>query len=141
MSFVAAGVLFLCTPISVWDGDGPVRCAEGPRLRIAGIAARELDGTCRPGHPCPSASPIAARDALVDLLGRRTGQSRDGHILIVGPTLRCRSAGDGRYGRTAAFCILPDGRNLSCAMLATKTVIRWRQFAAGLRCPRPPAAR
>lgn len=57
MSIVAAGLVFLCTPTLVADGDGPVWCAEGPRIRLAGIAARELDGTCRPGHPCPRAGP------------------------------------------------------------------------------------
>lgn len=46
-SIVAAGQTFTCTPTHVWDGDGPVWCAEGPHLRIAGIAAREMDGTCR----------------------------------------------------------------------------------------------
>ncbi|WP_298815064.1 hypothetical protein [uncultured Sphingomonas sp.] len=47
---VAAGQNFRCTPTRVWDGDGPVWCAEGPRLRIAGIAAREADGRCRRGQ-------------------------------------------------------------------------------------------
>lgn len=42
---IAAGQTFTCTPTRVWDGDGPVWCAEGPRLRIAGIAAREMDGS------------------------------------------------------------------------------------------------
>jgi len=52
MSLAAA--LFLCTPVAVYDGDGPVHCREGQKLRIAGIAAREIDGTCRASHPCPS---------------------------------------------------------------------------------------
>jgi hypothetical protein len=42
---VPAGIAFPCTPVAVWDGDGPIWCAEGPRLRLAGIAARELDGS------------------------------------------------------------------------------------------------
>ena len=42
MSVIAAGLVFLCTPTLVADGDGPVWCAEGPRLRIAGIAARDI---------------------------------------------------------------------------------------------------
>lgn len=42
-----AGVSFSCTPIAVWDGDGPIWCAEGPRIRLAGVAAREIDGSCR----------------------------------------------------------------------------------------------
>lgn len=35
---LAARALFVCTPVAVWDGDGPVWCKEGLRLRIAGIA-------------------------------------------------------------------------------------------------------
>lgn len=136
MSFLAAGTLFLCTPVAVWDGDGPVWCAEGPKLRIAGIAAREIGGKCRPGQPCPRASASAARDALVALLGGARGRRSEGHVIVRFPALKCRSAGDARHGRTAAWCTLPDGRNLSCAMLATKTVARWRRYARGLRCPR-----
>src|SRR3546814_3201620 len=74
MSIVAAGLIFLCTPTLVADGDGPVWCAEGPRIRIAGIAARELDGTCRRGHPCPRAGPIAARNALVERSEEHTSE-------------------------------------------------------------------
>ena len=71
-SVVPAGQLFDCTPTAVWDGDGPIWCAEGAHIRLSGIAAREMDGTCRPGHPCPAAGPIAARDHLVALLGKRS---------------------------------------------------------------------
>jgi endonuclease YncB( thermonuclease family) len=35
-----AGAAFTCTPVRVWDGDGPIWCAEGPKVRLAGIAAR-----------------------------------------------------------------------------------------------------
>jgi endonuclease YncB( thermonuclease family) len=42
---IAAGATFACTPIAVWDGDGPVWCAEGPRIRLHGIAAREVRHT------------------------------------------------------------------------------------------------
>ncbi len=41
---VARGDGFACTPVRVWDGDGPIWCSEGPRVRLAGIAAREMDG-------------------------------------------------------------------------------------------------
>lgn len=132
---IAAGLAFVCTPVSVWDGDGPIRCAEGPKIRIAGIAAREIDETCRQWQPCPAASGRAARDALVALLGRPIGVSRDGHVLVAafGP-LRCRSQGDARGDRTAASCALPDGRRLSCALLATRTVRIWRVFWVEARC-------
>ena len=41
---IPSGQTFVCTPTHVWDGDGPVWCEEGPRLRLAGIAARDLMG-------------------------------------------------------------------------------------------------
>lgn len=135
MSFVAAGTLFLCTPIAVWDGDGPVWCAEGPKLRLAGIAAKEIGEKCQHGQPCPRASAESAKAALVDLLGGPRGKRPEGHVVVRYPALRCVSRGDAHHGRTAAYCTLADGRNLSCAMLATGTVLRWRKFAKGLRCP------
>ena len=56
VSVVPADEEFTCTPTRVWDGDGPVWCAEGPRIRLAGIAAREIDDSCRANQPCPTAS-------------------------------------------------------------------------------------
>jgi len=50
---IPPGQTFACTPTAVYDGDGPIGCAEGPRIRVAGIAAREMDGTCRTNQPCP----------------------------------------------------------------------------------------
>lgn len=79
LSAVPAGSEFTCTPTRVWDGDGPIWCAEGPRIRLAGIAAREIDGTCNVGQPCPSAGAIEARDHLAGLIGTVTGQSNEGH--------------------------------------------------------------
>jgi endonuclease YncB( thermonuclease family) len=65
---VAAGTSFTCTPTRVGDGDGPIWCAGGPKIRLAGIAAHEMDGTCRPNQPCPTASAEEARTALATLL-------------------------------------------------------------------------
>ena len=114
LQIVAAGTTFTCTPTHVWDGDGPVWCREGPRIRLSGIAAREADGTCRPNQPCPRASAEAARDTLVALIGRPTGRSRQGHILVTGPPLTCASEGDGVGSRTAAWCRTAGGVDLSC---------------------------
>ncbi|TPG21893.1 hypothetical protein EAH87_04895 [Sphingomonas koreensis] len=131
---VAAGTHFRCTPVRVWDGDGPLWCAEGPRIRLAGIAAREMDGSCRPGQPCPAASANSARDALVALVGRRTGVSRDGHILVAGPPLDCLSEGSGRGDRTAAWCVSPTRGDVSCAMVATGTTLIWARYWRHHRC-------
>lgn len=115
---------FICTPIAVWDGDGPVWCSEGPKVRIANISARELDGSCRHGHSCPKATGIAARDALVALLGAQTGQWTTGHIEVRGQAMRCLVLGES-YGRTIATCRLANGRDLGEAMIATGTVLHW----------------
>jgi endonuclease YncB( thermonuclease family) len=115
---------FICTPVSVWDGDGPIHCAEGPRVRLARIAARELDGSCRPGHPCPSASGVAARDHLVRLLGGARGRTRDGHIRVRGPRLSCRANGM-TYGRVAAWCSAPRIGDLGEAMVRDGFAMRW----------------
>lgn len=133
---VSAGEVFACTPVSVWDGDGPIACAEGPKVRLAGIAAREIDGTCRQWQPCPRAGGIAARDALVRLLGGARGTSRDGHVLVAGPVLTCRSDGDAKGGRTAAWCSSAATGDLSCAMVRGGWALRWRVFWRGHRCGR-----
>lgn len=133
-SIVASGQTFTCTPTHVWDGDGPVWCAEGPHLRIAGIAAREMDGTCRTNHPCPAASAIDARDALVQLMGGARGTISTGHVVVRGPRLTCRSEGGAGGNRTAAWCRLPSGADLSCAMIKTGTVLRWDRYWKGPAC-------
>lgn len=133
-SIVAAGHTFTCTPTHVWDGDGPVWCAEGPHVRIAGIAAREMDDTCRTNQPCPSASAIEARDALVRLMGGPRGGISTGHVVVRGPSLTCRSEGSAGGSRTAAWCRLPSGADLSCAMIRTGTVLRWDRYWKGPAC-------
>ncbi|QNE33016.1 hypothetical protein F1C10_14545 [Sphingomonas sp. NBWT7] len=131
---VPAGKTFRCTPTRVWDGDGPLWCAEGPRIRLSGIAARETDDTCRSNQPCPSASAQAARGALVNLVGTPIGRSREGHVLVRGPTLTCQSLGNGKGIRTAAWCSSPRVGDLSCAMVATGTVLRWKRYWRRHRC-------
>ncbi len=131
---IPAGKPFFCTPTRVWDGDGPVWCQEGPRLRLAGIAAREHDGTCRSNQPCPKASAETSRDALVRLLGKPKGLSREGHVLVSGPTLRCVSNGSAGHGRTGAWCVSPTWGDVSCAMVASGKVLRWQRYWRGHRC-------
>lgn len=143
VTMIAAGLMFACTPTLVADGDGPVWCAEGPRIRLSGIAARERDNSCRPGHPCPRASAQAAMDALVAILGGSRGRTRFpgaryDHVRVSAPTMHCLSAGNAKGSRTAAFCQMADRRILNCAMLATGTVARWdRYWRRDIVCPSP----
>jgi hypothetical protein len=131
---VPAGQTFACTPTAVYDGDGPIWCAEGPRIRVAGIAAREMDGTCRTNQPCPNASPEQSRDGLVRLVGKPIGRRREGHILVKGPTMRCRSEGNGVGSRTAAWCVSPIGGDISCASVRGGWTLRWAKYWKGHRC-------
>lgn len=133
-AIVPAGQPFDCTPTRVWDGDGPIWCAEGPRVRLSGIAAREIDGSCRSNQPCPTAGAEEARDALARLVGRPTGASREGHVLVDGPTMRCVSVGGGGGSRTAAWCVSPIGGDLSCAMVRRGWALRWDRYWQGHRC-------
>jgi endonuclease YncB( thermonuclease family) len=131
---VPSGEVFACTPTAVWDGDGPVWCAEGPRIRLSGIAARELDGSCSAGHPCPDADPIEARDALVELVGRPVGEGRHGHALVEGPPMRCVSAGSAGGDRTGAWCVSPMSGDISCAMVQGGWAARWERYWGDQRC-------
>jgi endonuclease YncB( thermonuclease family) len=112
---------FGCSVASITDGD-TFRCheigADGKqvRIRLSGVAARERDGSCTEGHPCPTASADEAAQEL----------SR----LAMGKQLRCRSMGT-TYNRVAAFCSLPDGSDLSCSMVASGTVERWDKYWKG----------
>src|SRR5262245_28308775 len=122
---VASGKTFTCTPTAVWDGDGPIWCAEGPRLRIAGVAAREMDGSCRSNQPCPSVSAIEARDRLVRLLGGAKGKLATGHIVVTSAPMTCSSDGSAGGSRTAAWCRSPAVGDLSCAVVRLGGAIPW----------------
>lgn len=131
---VPQGEAFTCTPTMVWDGDGPIWCAEGPRLRLAGIAAREMDGSCSPNHPCPTTRAEEARDTLVELLGGSKGAAATGHVRVAGPRLSCRSVGSAGGNRTAAWCSAPGVGDLSCALVASGTALKWERYWKGHRC-------
>lgn len=133
-AIVPAGQSFECTPTAVWDGDGPIWCAEGPHIRLSGIAAREMDGTCSPGHPCPDATAEAAKAALADLVGQPVGVSRHGHTLVEGPTMLCQSVGGAGGTRTAAWCVSPRGGDINCAMVQGGFAARWERYWKGHKC-------
>lgn len=134
VAVVPSGQIFECTPTRVWDGDGPVWCAEGPRVRLSGIAAREIDGTCRANQPCPTTSAEQSRDALARLVGKPRGKSGEGHVLVSGPTMTCRSTGSGGGNRTAAWCVSPQGGDISCAMTQAGFALRWDRYWGNHRC-------
>ena len=131
---VAAGSSFTCTPIAVWDGDGPIWCAEGPKIRIAGVAAREINNICKSDHPCPSVPGKVARDRLVRLLGGARGTLATGHVKVRSAPLTCLSVGSANGDRTAAWCRSPAVGDLSCAVVRAGGAVRWAKYWRRHRC-------
>lgn len=113
------GNMFTCTAKKVHDGDGPIWCSERGadgkpiKIRLQAIAAREIDETCSPGHPCPNASGAAAQQAL--------------EKLALGQSLRCEATGTS-YSRVTAWCWREDGVELNCAMVESGTALRWAKY-------------
>ena len=116
---------FRCTVASITDGD-TLRCSETEadgkqiRVRLSGIGARERDGSCSPGHPCPAATPEEAAGTLA--------------TLVEGQQLMCSDEGR-THGRRSGFCRrVSDDLDVSCAMLESGTVERWDRHWKGHRC-------
>jgi len=97
---------FLCAPLTVTDGDS-LRCGK-LRVRLIGIDAPEMPGSCRLGRQCVQGDPYAARYYLV---------------LLTRATIRCTPEGQDRYGRTLARCTA-NGVDLSCAMIRSGHAVR-----------------
>lgn len=103
---------FTCRVQRVNDGD-TLRCADGTRVRLHAISAREVDETCSQGHPCPAASAAASTAYL-----RRMVQNR---------TLQCQTLGQS-YERVTAICWTPDQTEVNCAMVSSGNAALWPRF-------------
>lgn len=107
-----AGADFTCRVSKVNDGD-TLRCADGTRVRLHAVAARESDNSCSPNHPCPTASAASATQALTNL--------------AAGQTLSCLETGQS-YNRITAICWTPQGVEINCAMIQSGTTVVWDRF-------------
>lgn len=105
--------VFTCRVARINDGD-TLRCADGTRVRLNAVAARETDGSCSPGHPCPPASAEAATAELARLAS--------------GQVLQCRQTGTS-YDRKAAICVNESGVEINCAMVRSGTALVWPRYA------------
>lgn len=103
---------FSCRVSSITDGD-TLRCADGTRIRLHAVAARESDETCSPGHPCPSASAASATAKLSELAS--------------GQTLQCQKTGTS-YKRVTAICRNEAHVEINCAMVQSGTTVIWPKF-------------
>lgn len=108
---------FVCLVVRVHDGDS-LTCANGRKVRIAGIAAPDYPDaepcrTRRMGYVCDARAADHSRDAVARLtLNRR---------------LTCQPVGQS-WSRIVARCRFADGRDLSCAVLATGTAAKWDRY-------------
>ncbi len=113
----AAGKIFSCTVLSVYDGDGPINCAEidgegkPVMVRLRGIEAREADNSCQ-AEICPDATGAEAKAHLTSLAVGR---------------LQCESFGPS-YNRVDAACRTATGVDISCEMIRSGTAARWAQY-------------
>lgn len=109
-------MMLLCLAALAIDGD-TLRCADGTRLRVAGIEATELHGGCHL-PACPAMSGNDARDWM-----RRQVDGRDLRYEPVGKS----------YRRVVAIVTLPDGRDLSCLAIGAGAAVRWERYDVGGR--------
>lgn len=104
-------LILICFAAHAVDGD-TLRCADGTRLRVAGIEANELRGGCHL-PACPRMSGPAAKVAMERLVG-----GRDLTFVATGRS----------YQRITARVQLPDGRDLGCAAIRAGAAVRWASY-------------
>jgi endonuclease YncB( thermonuclease family) len=112
---------FSCTVTRVHDGDGPLWCSNGIKVRIAGVQAPDFESA----SPCRAADPRRINYRCDNAAANRSQQIVK--RLALRKTLRCETTGKS-YSRVVARCTLPDGRSLSCAVIASGAAVRWDRY-------------
>ncbi|MFK3888491.1 thermonuclease family protein [Sphingomonas sp. NPDC079357] len=111
----------ICHVVHVHDGDGPLWCRSGEKIRIAGVQAPDFESAA----PCHRPAAQRRTYDCDDRAARRSQQivAR----LALGKRLVCQPV-DRSYERVVARCRLPDGRSLSCAAVAAGAAVRWDRY-------------
>jgi endonuclease YncB( thermonuclease family) len=109
---------FTCEVVKVHDGDGPLWCRTGIKVRVAGIQAPDYESA----QPCRTRRASYVCDDRAAAASQRVAQR-----LTLNKRLICQPV-DRSYKRVVARCTLPDGRSLSCAMLAASAATRWETY-------------
>lgn len=127
-----------CTPALIYDAD-TFTCADGTKLRVAGVNSRELTGNpCPRDYPCPEMSAAEARQVTVRLLrGQVLGVRPTKHLIVRAPAIRYRVV-DRNRDRLVAVITLPGGADLRCALRTAGAVAEWQKFVRKYhlrRCP------
>jgi len=122
-TLIAAAALpsFTCEVIKVHDGDGPLLCRSGEKIRVAGIQAPDFESA----EPCRRPDARRANYTCDDRAAERAQRIMSG--LTIGKRLSCQPTGKS-YSRIVARCTLPDGRSLSCAAIAGGAAVRWDRY-------------
>jgi endonuclease YncB( thermonuclease family) len=127
-----------CTPVLIYDAD-TLTCADGAKLRVAGVNARELKGApCPRDFPCPAMSAVQARQVTVRLLGATVIGSRPtGHLVVRAPAIRYWPV-DRNRDRIVARVTTASGGDLRCSLVAARAVADWPKFVRRYRLHRCP---
>ncbi len=109
---------FTCEVVRVHDGDGPLWCRSSEKVRVAGVQAPDFTNTTpcrehRAGYVCDDDRARASQ-----LIAQR---------LTLGKRMSCQPV-DRSYKRFVARCTLPDGRSLSCALIAAGAADVWPSY-------------
>lgn len=112
---------FVCEVVKVHDGDGPLWCRSGQRVRIAGIQAPDFESA----EPCRRPAARRAAYTCDDAAARRSRAIVE--RLVLRQRITCRPV-DRSYNRIVARCTLADGRSLSCAAIAAGAAVRWSTY-------------
>jgi endonuclease YncB( thermonuclease family) len=112
---------FVCEVVRVHDGDGPLWCSDGRKVRIAGVQAPDFTSAV----PCRDRRRAEGNYTCSDAKAERSRRSVE--RLTLHKRLTCRPV-DKSYTRVVARCTLPDGRSLSCATIATGAAQRWSAY-------------
>lgn len=109
---------FACIVVSVHDGDGPIACANGVKVRVAGIQAPDWEDAppCRqhrPGYVCDDVKAAASQRIVAKL--------------VLGKTLTCHPVGTS-FARIVARCTLPDRSDLACSIVTLGAAEWWPEY-------------
>ncbi|MEH3103719.1 MAG: hypothetical protein PGN12_07410 [Sphingomonas phyllosphaerae] len=111
----------VCHVVRVHDGDGPLWCRSGVKIRVAGVQAPDFESAAPCRRPASQRRSYVCDDRAAKR-GRRIMER-----LTLGKRLSCQPVGTS-YKRVVARCTLPDGQSLSCAALASGAATRWDRY-------------
>lgn len=120
-ALAVAPASFTCDVTRVHDGDGPLWCSNGKKIRIAGIQAPDFESA----EPCRRSDVRRINYTCDDRAAEKS--QRIVSRMALGKRLLCEPQGKS-YSRVVARCTLPDGRSLSCAVIAAGAAVRWDRY-------------